>query len=85
MESQLISVLLLMYADGIVLIAESLSGLQQLTIYNSECSLSLNVHKTKIYVAVFRNGSVTKDSEKWHYGKSLDIVNQINYLGICAV
>ena len=84
-ELQLISVFLLMYADDMVLIAESPSGLQQLIdnlyIYNSECNLGLNVDKTKI--VVFRNGGKMKDSEKWYYnGKSLDIVNQFNYLGM---
>ena len=84
-ELQLISVFLLMYADDMVLIAESPSGLQQLIdnlyVYNSECNLSLNVDKTKI--VVFRNGGKMKDSEKWYYnGKSLDIVNKFNYLGM---
>jgi hypothetical protein len=41
----------------------------------------LNFDKTKIIV--FRNHGVLKDSENWYYnGKSLDIVNLFNYLGI---
>ena len=63
------TIFLLMYADDMVLIAESPAALQHLfsELYcdNNEWKLELNTDKTKI--AVLRNGGTIKRDEKWFY------------------
>ena len=84
-EINLINLFLLMYADDMVLFAESPAALQTmidtLYKYNKEWKLTLNVDKTKI--VIFRNGGNIKENENWVYdGKEIQIVNQFSYLGM---
>ena len=84
-ELQLMTFFLLMYADDMVLIAESPAALQhllsELYCYNNEWKLELNTDKTKI--VVFRNGGTIKKDEKWFYNDTeIEVVNQFNYLGM---
>ena len=84
-ELQTLNLFLLMYADDMVVLAESPEGLQQmldlLLIYTRKWDLTVNTDKTK--VLVFRNGGILKDNEVWFYdGMKLEIVNEFNYLGM---
>ena len=74
-----------MYADDIVLIAESPEGLQNmrnaLNNYCTEWNLTVNVQKTKIMI--FRNGGNIRGNENWTYqGEEIEIVQQFSYLGM---
>ena len=84
-EVQMLNLFLIMYADDMVLLAETPEGLQKmidsLSSYTEKWDLILNINKTKI--VVFRNGGKLRDNEKWSYnGCQLDIVDEFNYLGI---
>ena len=74
-----------MYADDMVLIAESPQNLQKMldTLYDycNEWKIEVNVQKTKI--VVFRNGGKLRNPENWSYnGYYIDIVSEFNYLGV---
>ena len=80
-----IQILILLFADDIALINDTISGLQkQLNIsfgYCMESKLVANVGKTK--VMVFKKGDRISKHEKWYYdGKLLDIVNCFTYVGL---
>ena len=82
---QMLNLFLIMYADDMVLLAETPEGLQKifnsLSKYTHKWDLTLNTNKTK--VVVFRNGGKLRDNEKWYYnGCQLESVNEFNYLGI---
>ena len=84
-EIGLINLFLLMYADDMVLIAQSPESLQcmlnALVTYNENWKLTLNVQKTNI--VIFRNGGKLRSDEKWFYnGSELKVVDEFNYLGI---
>jgi hypothetical protein len=77
-------IFLLMFADDMVLISTSPSGLQN-QINNLEKAatpLGLEVNAQKTKVMVFRKGGHLAKSEKWHYkGMKLEVVNKYKYLG----
>ena len=80
-----LNLFLVMYADDMVLLAESPEGLQQninaLLNYTMKWDLTVNTNKTKI--VVFRNGGKIRKNEKWFYnGYELEVVNEFNYLGL---
>ena len=80
-----ITLILLLYADDMVLLSESPSDLQHsldnLKVYCDKWGLSVNTEKTKIMV--FRKGGRLNRNEKWIYGdKELEIVSNFNYLGV---
>ena len=84
-DLNMLNLFLLMYADDMVLFAESPESLQHmlntLHTYNKEWKLTLNVDKTKIMV--FRNGGKIKDNERFFYnGRALETVDNFNYLGM---
>ena len=68
-ELQMINIFLLMYADDMVLLAETPEGLQSmlhsLESYTNDWTLKVNVDKTK--VVIFRNGGKIKENEIWFY------------------
>ena len=75
----------LMYADDIVLLAESPTDLQKmidaLYIYNSRWSLKLNLDKSK--VMVFRKSNRLPANLRWYYDSNIiELVNEYKYLGI---
>ena len=85
LELQMINIFLLMYADDMVLLAETPEGLQSmlhsLERYTNYWNLKVNVDKTK--VVIFRNGGKIKENEIWFYdNKQLDVVNEFKYLGL---
>ena len=81
-----IQVLILLFADDIALISDTIVGLQkQLNLLFKYCldsKLVVNISKTK--VMVFRNGGILSKHEKWYYnGTLLETVNSFTYVGLC--
>ena len=73
-----------LFADDIVLIADTVHGLQRQinVLYNVSCILGLEVHVRKSNIVVFRNGGHLAANEKWHIGKTdLNVVSEYTYLG----
>ena len=84
-ELQVLNLFVLMYADDMVIFADSPEGLQKMLnsvhSYTDEWSLRVNVEKTK--VVVFRNGGKIHHNEHWIYDNvELEIVNEFKYLGL---
>ena len=78
-------VCILMYADDIALVADTVLDLQKkincLEQYCAKWGLTVNMDKTK--VVVFRNGGFLKQCEKWFYaGKQITVEASYNYLGV---
>ena len=75
---------LLMFADDIALISDTVTGLQnQLNVLVEESGkLGLIANSEKTKIVVFRNGGFLAGHEKWFLGeKRLDVVNEFKYLG----
>ena len=75
----------LLYADDIVLLADTPSVLQEminsLYAYCSKWVLKINLNKSKI--VVFRQGTRISQNLAWSYGNNeIEIVNDYKYLGI---
>ena len=74
-----------MFADDMVLISDSIIGLQnQLNVlYDNAKSLGLVVNLDKSNIVVFRNGGYLSLKEKWFYGGTkMNVVNMYKYLGV---
>ena len=74
----------LLFADDIVLVSSTPSGLQNQinSLEKASKSLGLTVNLDKTKVMVFRKGGHIAAGEKWFlYGKELEIVNRYKYLG----
>jgi hypothetical protein len=81
----LVQILIMLFADDVALISDSVIGLQtQLNIlYNTAKRLDLVVNLDKSNIVVFRNGGYLAESEIWYYGlDTLKVVNAYKYLGI---
>lgn len=81
----LIQIFILLFADDVALIADTVNGLQQqlniLSTYCNEWKLNVNIEKTKILV--FKNGSHLSRHEKWVYnGYNVQTVNGFSYVGL---
>ena len=75
----------LLYADDIIVFAETAVGLQNcLNILHEYCSkwkLTVNIEKSTIMV--FRKGGILPNDLKFYYnGSELSIVNSFSYLGV---
>ena len=82
---EIIEILLLLFADDVILLSDTIIGLQrQLSILEYFCDdyhVEVNTVKTK--VLVFRNGGNLARREKWTYkGTSLEVVNGFHYVGL---
>jgi len=80
----LMELFILLFADDVVLISTTSSGLQhQLNLLKTCCDqLHLNVNKDKTKIMVFRKGGFLAKHEKWFFdGKQLEVVNKYCYLG----
>ena len=80
-----LGVFLLMYADDIVLLSDSVVDLQKkilcLENYCKKWGLTVNMDKTK--VVVFKNGGFVKSTEKWYYGNTkISVESCYTYLGV---
>lgn len=85
MFPDLVEILLLMFADDLVLISDWVIGLQSLlNLLHSFCKakdLIVNIIKTK--VMVYKNGGTLAKTEKWSYGgNNLEVVPCFTYLGL---
>eukprot|EP00745_Piridium_sociabile_P040709 TRINITY_DN7896_c0_g1_i1.p1 TRINITY_DN7896_c0_g1~~TRINITY_DN7896_c0_g1_i1.p1 ORF type:complete len:546 (-),score=34.17 TRINITY_DN7896_c0_g1_i1:81-1496(-) len=85
LSPDLIQILIMLFADDVVLLSTTIVGLQrQLNILcNTANRLNLTVNHEKSKIVIFRNGGHIASREKWFYGSvRLEIVNQYKYLGI---
>ena len=78
-------IFVLMFADDIALIADTVIGLQrQLNLLSKFCNsskLRVNISKTKILV--FKRGGQLSNREHWSYsGQDIEIVNGFSYVGL---
>ena len=85
LHPDIIQLFLLLFADDIVLFADTVYGLQKrITTLEHFCEnhcLSVNLEKTK--VVVFKNGGKLSMHEKWFFdGVQLECVSFYKYLGI---
>lgn len=76
---------LLLYADDIVLCADTVGNLQKqiniLKVFCEKWGMKLNLKKTK--VMVFRRGGRLRKNEKWYYGENrMEVVQHYTYLGL---
>ena len=76
---------LLLFADDIVLLSSTVTGLQkqihELEIFCERSMLTVNLDKTK--VVVFKKGGKLSSKEKWFYnGHLLEITSSYKYLGV---
>ena len=81
---QMLSGLILLFADDVTLLATTPSGLQnQLNCLRDCCvKMGMEVNEDKIKVMFFRKGGHLGKQEKWYYaGKSMNVVNSYTYLG----
>ena len=81
----LIERLILLFADDVVLLPDSVFGLQtQLNVlFNTAKRLDLIVNLDKSNIVVFRNGGHLALNEKWCIGnEELEVVNMYKYLGV---
>lgn len=81
----LIQILVLLFADDVVLLSTTVIGLQhQLNILRKTVDrLGLTVNNEKSKIVVFRKGGYLAAREKWFYGNvKMEVVNQYKYLGI---
>ena len=84
-SKELLDIFILLLAADVVLIAETVVGLQnQLNILKrASSSLQLKVNLTKSNITVFRKGGYLAATERWFYdGSELAVVNVYKYLGI---
>ena len=84
-SADILEIFILLLADDIVLLSETVVGLQ--TQLNSLCraakSLQLKVNLSKSNIIVFRKGGYLSMHEKWLYdGNAMPVVNIYKYLGI---
>jgi len=85
LHPETIQLFLLMFADDLALIADTVLELQrQLNILSDFClQYKLKVNEDKTKVVVFKNGGVLSRNEKWHYRNvKLEVVNKFCYLGL---
>ena len=81
----ILELFVLLFADDIILLSETVVGLQtQLNnLYTAASKLRLTVNLAKSNVLVFRLGGFLGERERWFYaGKRMEVVNCYKYLGI---
>jgi hypothetical protein len=82
---ELVELFILLFADDIVLLSQTITGLQtQLNnLYSSAVRLELKVNLEKTAIVVFRKGGYLAKKEKWFYGRErISVVGAYKYLGI---
>ena len=80
-----IELFILLFADDIVLLSETVIGLQtQLnSLYRAAMQLQLKVNMDESNIVVFRKGVYLAAREIWYYGnEKMSVVNVYKYLGI---
>ena len=85
LSPDILQILIMLFADDIVLLANTIVGhQQQLNVLRDTAKrLHLVVNFEKSQVVIFRNGGYIAARQKWFYdGMKLKIVNHYKYLGI---
>ena len=85
LSNDFIELFILLFADDIALLSETIIGLQtQLnSLYRAATQLQLKVNMSKSNIVVFRKGGYLAAREVWFYGNSeMTVVNSYKYLGI---
>ncbi|MEW8542874.1 MAG: reverse transcriptase family protein, partial [Candidatus Thiodiazotropha sp.] len=82
---EIVEIFLLLFADDVALISDSVIGLQRqfylLQDFCREQKLNVNIPKTK--VVVYKNGSLLARNERWTFnGINVEVVNCFTYLGL---
>ena len=85
LHPDIVQLFLLLFADDIVLVSDTVYGLQKrinvLEDFSKTHHLTVNLEKTKC--VVFKNGGKLSKFEKWFYeGKRLEVVPFYKYLGV---
>lgn len=76
---------ILLYADDIIILAETPSELQNMidALYNYCLKWSLTVNLNKSKIMIFRRGPRISKHLNWHFGnENIEIVNSYKYLGV---
>jgi hypothetical protein len=85
LPNDFLEIFILLLADDVVLISETIVGLQtQLnSLHRASVSLELKVNMNKSNIVVFRKGEYLAARERWTYvGHVMPVVNAYKYLGI---
>ena len=85
MIPDLIEIFILLFADDVILVSDTVCGLQnQLNVlFDTANCLSLFVNMDKSKTVEFRNGEHIALREKWKFGDTpMETVNMYKYLGI---
>ena len=86
LSSDFVQLVILLFADDMILISETVIGLQtQLnSLFSAASRLQLKVNMNKSNIVVFRKGGYLGARERWIYdGCMMRVVNSYKYLGIC--
>ena len=86
LSSDFVQLVILYFADDMILISETVIGLQtQLnSLFSAASKLQLKVNMNKSKIMVFRKGGYLGARERWIYdGCVVRVVNSYKYLGIC--
>lgn len=77
---------LLLYADDIVIMAESAHSLQlminRLAEYCNTWNLTVNLSKSKVMIFRRGNGRYARNEQFFYYGERIEVVRKYKYLGI---
>ena len=85
LSPDILQILIMLFADDVVLLSNTIVGLQQQlnVLRDTAKRLRLVVNFEKSQVVIFRKGGYIAAREKWFYdGTKLKIVNHYKYLGI---
>ena len=86
LSSDFVQLVILLFADDMILLSETVIGLQtQLSsLFSAASRLQLKVNTNKSNIVVFRKGGYLGARERWIYdGCMMRVVNSYKYLGIC--
>ena len=86
LSSDFVQLMILLFADDMILLSETVIGLQtQLnSLFSAASRLQLKVNMNKSNIVVFRKGGYLGARERWIYdGSMMRVVNSYKYLGIC--
>jgi hypothetical protein len=78
-------IMLLMFADDLALLSDTIVGLQrQLNVLSDFCTTNkLKVNEAKTKVLVFKSGGILSRHESWTYNNvKLEVVNKLCYVGV---
>ena len=86
LSSDFIQLVILLFADDMILLSETVIGLQTqlISLFSAASRLQLKVNMNNSNIVVFRKGGCLGAREKWIYdGCMMRVVNSYKYLGIC--